>query len=705
MKHYQLKVRYRMYLIVLVIACCFQAKAQAPYHVWAKSMGGAGNESPEGVATDTAGNVYITGYFYSGSADFDPGTPVAELIPNGANDMFIAKYDPQGNYLWANAIGGTGSDYSRAIGVDGAGNIYITGNFQDTVDFDPGPGTQRLVATPGKSDMFIAKYNPGGDFIWVKQIGAGATSIGMAVDAAGNMYITGELTATVDFDPAATVNAVPTSGGSDVFVAKYDSSGSHQWAFHAGNSNSARPDGGAAIALDNAGNVYVTGYFYSKADFDPSPAPADTANLTSNGGIGDIFVAKYSNSGSYIWAKNLGGTGRDEGHGIAVDAAGNVYVTGHFIGKADFNPGTAPADTVYLVSNNNSADIFLAKLNSSGNYVWAHSIFCKGSSDEGNGVAADAAGDVYLTGIFTDTAYFDQGAGTSGLVANGGSDILVARYDAAGNNIWAKNFGGSASTGTLEQGIAITLNTAGDAVITGIYQDTADFDPGPGTDTLKSQGGAEIFMLRLSEHCEIYTNFTERACDSFRFNGVTYTATGIYVDTFASALLCDSIVTLDLTVYSTPQAAVTKNGSTLTADSAGGYHWLDCDNGRLVPEAGSRSYTPPRTGNYAVIMTTNGCSDTSDCVSVEGTGIGEIAAGQQAWLYPNPFRDRLTIETGHALKNGTIRVIRTTGQLLLEQKGQQGTLFTVDMSKFPAGIYFVEISEGTQTFRMKAVRE
>ncbi len=690
-------------LLPLIMVCCFQAQAQPPHHVWAKSMGGPGNEAVNGMVMDTAGNIFITGYFYSGGADFDPGTGIAELEGKGGNDIFIARYDPQGNYVWAASVGGLRDQYSEAIGVDAAGNIYITGRFQDTVDFDPGTGTAELIATGNNFDRFIAKYDGQGNYIWAKQLSNTATNLDMAVDAAGNMHITGYFTGTTDFNPASGVtNNLVSKGSADIFIAKYDSSGNYVWAYNMGSNNTSRQDRGMGITLDDVGNIYVTGYFFGTADF--ATTGTVPAELVSNGGISDIFLAKYDNNGNYIWAKGLGGLGRDEGNGIAVDAAGNVYVTGYHIGKADFNPATGAADTFYLYGNS-SSDVFVAKYDNAGNYVWARGIASKGG-DAGNSVAVNAAGDVYVTGDFSDTAYFSHGGSPAELIPNGGNnDIFIATYDAAGNYIWAKNFGGAPAHTLSESGVVIMLDAAGDAIIAGRYLDSADFDPGTGEAMLVSEGGAEIFLLKLSEHCTLYTNFLETTCDSFLFNGVTYTATGIYADTFTSVGLCDSIVTLDLTVYTTPEATVTASGSVLTASEGDGYHWLNCDNGTPVPEAGSRSYTAIQSGRYAVIVTNNSCSDTSECVSVIGTGISETEAGHNIQLYPNPVHDLVTIQAEPALTNATIRLISITGQLLLDQPNRQGSVITLDLGRFPAGVYFVEISTEGKTARMKLVKE
>ncbi|MDQ1256134.1 MAG: hypothetical protein QG656_730, partial [Candidatus Hydrogenedentes bacterium] len=182
------------------------------------------------------------------------------------------------------------------------------------------------------------------------------------------------------------------------------------------------------ITLDNAGNVYATGYFRSTADFDPGPG---IFNLTSAGGI-DVFVSKLNSTGVFVWAKAMGGTGNDFGEGIAVDSAGNVYTRGRFLGTVDFDPGAG----IFNLTQAGSSDLFVSKLDSGGNFVWAKRM--GGSSiGDGDGIAVDSAGNVYTTGWFLGTVDFDPGPGTFNLTS-AGNDIFVSKLDSAGNFVWAK---------------------------------------------------------------------------------------------------------------------------------------------------------------------------------------------------------------------------------------------------------------------------
>jgi hypothetical protein len=240
------------------------------------------------------------------------------------------------------------------------------------------------------------------------------------------------------------------------------------------------------MTVDASGNVYTTGFFQNTADFDPGTA---TSNLVSAGGF-DVFISKLNNAGDFVWAKQLGGSSSDFGNSIAVDASGNVYTCGFFMSTADFDPGPG-------LSNINSAgnyDVFISKLDAAGAFVWAKGIGGP-DFDQGYSVAADGAGNVYTTGYFTNTVDFDPGSGTSNLVsAAGSSDIFLSKLNAGGDFVWAKKMGGSGS----DYGNALTLDAAGNPCIMGYFNNTVDFDPGPGTADLVSAGADDIFVTKIS---------------------------------------------------------------------------------------------------------------------------------------------------------------------------------------------------------------
>ena len=469
-------------LLPAILLCCITLSAQSQSYEWAKGMGGADNDFGRDLCVDNAGNTYVTGDF-TGTADFDPGPGTVNLVSAGSNDVFFAKYDPQGNLVWARRVGGAASDVGYAIRTDNAGHIYISGYFASApANFDPA-GTANLSGTGGSYDIFFAKYDTAGNYIWARRIGGtGADNAwAMQLDAAGNIYLGGYFWATVDFDPGTPVVNLISSGNYDAYIAKYDSGGNHIWSRRMGGADD---DKTYAIGLDPSGNISATGVFSGTANFNP----AGTANLSS-GGQHDVFVARYDNGGSYTWAKALRSTGDDYGWDVAADPAGNVFVTGYFQNTLDFSPGVGSNTAV----SNGSNDLFIARYDNAGNYVWGKGIGSSGS-DLGMALTLDDSNKVYVTGRFDGTVNFNPGATPANLVSAGSQDVFIAKYDAAGTYAWGIAMGGAGADGAW--GIRKEANAV---YITGDFQQTADFDPDAvRVANLVAAGNSDIFLAKYN---------------------------------------------------------------------------------------------------------------------------------------------------------------------------------------------------------------
>jgi type IX secretion system substrate protein/beta-propeller repeat-containing protein len=254
-------------------------------YVWAVALASADGYS---IAVDAAGNVYTTGYFANASTDFDPGPGTVNLTHAGNADIFVSKLDASGNFVWAKGIGGADAEVGSSLALDATGNIYITGSFQNSVDFDPGAGTNILTSVSGTSDMYVSKLDASGNLVWAKSMGSSSEEdgISLAVDASGNVYTSGYFNGTVDFDPGAgTQNLTAASGTSDVFVSKLDASGNYVWAFQLGNGSDS--EGYWYITVNGNDNVYITGDYSNTVDFDPGAGTQDLAAAGST----DFFIA------------------------------------------------------------------------------------------------------------------------------------------------------------------------------------------------------------------------------------------------------------------------------------------------------------------------------------------------------------------------------------------------------------------------------
>ncbi len=436
--------------------------------------GGVGDDRGAAVAIDEEGYVYVAGSF-QGTADFDIGPGMFILTSVGSFDVFVAKYSTSGTLLWARSMGGTGDDQARDVVVDRAGNVYTTGHFEGTADFDPGPAASNLSALISRG-IFVSKLDSAGNFVWADKVGGFSSDedgLSLALGADGSVYYGGHFFEG-DFDPGDGFTWL--YGGPSAFISRLDAAGGFLWArmFLTQDGSNATASG---VAVDSAGNVYVTGRFRGTVDFDPGPG---SCNLTSNGDF-DVFVAKLNAAGNFVWAHALGGAGSDWGMEIVVDDAGDAYTTGHFSGTVDFDPG--PGED--RLTSAGGEDIFVSKWDAAGNHVWARALGGTGD-DQGNDVALDRSGGIYTTGYYDATVVGDPGGGTgAGVFA-----AFVSQLDPAGNVIASGAMGGDGST----WGIGIAVDGKGTVCTTGAFSGTTDFDSGLGSFALTSAGGLDIFL-------------------------------------------------------------------------------------------------------------------------------------------------------------------------------------------------------------------
>lgn len=506
--------QYIFFLILLVLCQCFyngNISAQVLNASWGHNTGGSSDDRGQGIATDANNNVYVVGHFKGTNIDFNPSMMATDNFSSigGSEDIFLVKYNSAGEFQWAKAIGGnTSTDVDRGLGVavDASGFVYITGQFEgSSADF----GGTLVDASGGAHDIFIAKYNGDGALQWVKNIGGSNDDVGRAIktDAAGNVYVLGEFESTVDFDPSNS-GGEETAAGKDIFLLKLDSDGDFQWVNAFGGSGS--DDGGNDIAIDNSGNVHITGLYTA------------TAAIDFGGGVSlpiasrDIFIIKIDTNGGYSWAAHIGGGSNDEGKGIALDASGNVFVTGYFEGSnIDFNPG---AEVVNL-SSNGDQDAFLLKLNAEGTYQWATNFSLNTSNDEGRGVAVDSNGDIHLAGFVR--ININLGGSTIGSgTGDTQFDFFFAKFDTDGNHL--NSFHIQSENAESPQGIAI--DTDGNILSVGYFSNVGSFNINPNGSSiiLDSNGGNDFYVLKylkpLPEINVTQSTTTVNSGDNVAFN-------------------------------------------------------------------------------------------------------------------------------------------------------------------------------------------
>lgn len=433
----------RTYRLILLILLFGQGISNAQSFQWAKSIQSEGFEEGYDLVTDPDGNTYIAGMLEY-DTDFGNGLILSSA---GVHDIFLAKYSPTGRLVWAKRAGGKGGDKIQSIALDGFGNIFAVGEFEDTCYWE---SIMKTTPGPEVNNMFIAKYDTSGNVTWVKTLSTTGVihsrGYGVSCDESGNVYACGGTKGDTYFEG----NYLFTSNGDyDGTIVKFDSNGNYIWGRRLGGAES---DKAYAIASDRNGFVYVTGYFVGTAEFSSS------VDLNGNGHT-EIFLAKYNaDNGNLDWAKMAGDTGFDRGWDVMVNINGNIVITG------EFQTGYFGTNQAYSRGNQ---DMFVAAYDSNGDNLWA--VDGGGVEDDiGRGITHDNAGNVIVVGDYAVAGIFTPDT----IYGNGFADIFIASYSADGQNLnWIRSAGGLDS----DRGRGVGVDNANNVYVCGEFIDSIRF--------------------------------------------------------------------------------------------------------------------------------------------------------------------------------------------------------------------------------------
>ncbi|MBL7899820.1 MAG: SBBP repeat-containing protein [Crocinitomicaceae bacterium] len=698
---------------------------------WCKTITGSSNVVVEDMAIDNNYNVISTGMFF-GEVDLDPGIGIYSATDLGAGDIYIQKLDANGNFMWAKTIGGIGDDESYGVSIDENGNIYVTGSFEDTVDFDSGSAVFNLACL--YSDAFILKLDSDGNFLWAgsfQSLNSVVSCYDVAVDTTNDfIYLVGGFSGITDFDPGPGNYFLPYP--SPAFVIKLDLSGNLISVFSLEGSWSVY---GHSVTLDDSSNVYISGDYTGDIDFDPGPG----SNLLSAGPSNDAFILKLNSDGDFLWAKTFGGTDQVHAYDVIVDSLQSVYITGAFKGTTDLNPGIGTAN----YSSLGLTDIYLVKLDSIGNFLWAETLGSPGA-EWGRDLGVLNNGDVFIAGEFQTTVDFDPGTSNFNLSSAGSRDIFIQRLNATGNFIWAGRIG-SAIGADLVKDFAIKDDFI---YVTGYFQGNADLDP---TDSLLIIMAPDIksgfveklnicylpdtpsFFFTSVSYCEGDSlnlglpignlnsadnwHWYQGTCggveigqgDSIWVSPITPTEYFVRAEgTCITEQVCSSILisqypSLNVTFLTTDEIIGNDGSIDLTLTGTGApyiFNWT----GPMGFVSSLEDLSGLTSGIYTVeIIDTYGCNEVINIAVA--SQLGNHIYDNFVTLYPNPGNGLVKVDFAYPVLSPVNIIVRDFQGRIIVENYLFGDLVWIDLTQFVNGVYAIEILCPTEKYDFCYIKE
>ncbi len=543
---------------------------------------------------------------------------------------------------WVHALGGPLYDNGQAVATDSQNNVYVTGTFSGTADFDPGTGTA-YINSGADQNVFIQKLSPDGNFIWAKIFPAGNSTIvtSITVDPSDHVILGGRFTGTMVFPTVDSTSTISSPGQADAYIVKLNAGGQFVWARSFGNPNDTanNSDQINALKTDASGNIYSSGHFYGAADFDPSPM--GTVILTATGTNMDIFIQKLSPGGDLIWAKKIG-AGSSEGSASMSIYQNTLLLTGFFQQTVDFDPSASNTS----LSSQGYADIFLLSLTTDGDFNQVKQ-FGSVFNDKGVDLITDPSGAIYLTGIFDAAIDLDPGTGTNSVTPASGTDFFVLKLTPSADFSWAKTFAGT----YYKYSRALAYHPDNGIVVTGIFGDSVHFDPGNPAGSFSS-AQEDIFLVYLDPN------------GNYIWSG-TYGNQGILDQDYVNGIAVDNLGG----IYST--------GRFVDAVD------FDCGPGveTLTPSGPSDIYIQKLNGKT---------------LSIISHSVADFK------LYPNPASQQLFISAA-SLNNCRVTICNSLGMIVLE-KELSGTESQLDIQNLSPGSYVVNLTNESGSTHQRMVK-
>jgi hypothetical protein len=420
---------------------------------WGRLYGDADSQGGDDIAVDSAGNILVVGT-YHGQINFGNQLQTSA----GGKDIFVAKLNPEGEFVWSRSVGDAGNQFAAGVAVDSSDSVLVLGHFDGYADFGGGP-----VMSAGLHDIVVAKLTSEGNPTWTKGFGSPdeETSYAIDVDASDNIFITGFAASNIDFGGSSLM------GSNGLVVAKLSPTGQHIYSDRFDTTAEAVIGG---IAADASGSLVITGTFGGSLDFKES---VEMTGIEDR----DLFLAKLNPAGALVFSQAFGDDKHQLGRAVALDASGSIFIAADLFGSAD-------VDDITLTSEG-AEDVLLVKLDPNGDRLWGKR-FGGMDGQKVTDITVDGSGNIVLIGTFRESVDFGGGL----LKSAGSDDIFIAKLDSEGGHIWSRSFG----DGAAQAAAAVAVDPSEYPIMTGEIFGSVELGAGP----LESAGSNDVVVVKLS---------------------------------------------------------------------------------------------------------------------------------------------------------------------------------------------------------------
>lgn len=644
----------------------FLAKYDSAFNVqFIYTFGGTHQDDITDFDFDSQGNIIVTALFKD-SADLDPGPGKNMIYSQQWLGIVVMKLNSSGQLLWHFELGSRLGVTSGGVAVDASDNIYVFGNYLDSIDLDPGLNNVIQHSTNSR-DIFVAKYDSGGNYLNHINLGGMLQEFGSSIEFSDSnfIYLFGSYRDTIDFDPGLAQYKIGSSHQQDLFFAKYDTSFNLIWAKSIGGQDDQQSH---ELVLDDSDNLYIVGNYRGSMDLDPGPQ----TNLVSPVGSFDIYYAKYNTNGDYQWGGSFGGNDYDYGYGIDASDTAYVYVTGYFIGSMDANPGPSFNN---ISAYGGQSNAFITQLRSDGSYVRTTQFGTSAPGDNVSDVLGISGHRALFCGSYSHNTDIDPTDDTVIISSQGSYDGLMSEYLMCEAET-------SLDSITICQG-SLYVFPDGDTSSLPIV-DTSEF--------LNRFLCDSFIVTYLSVDSFYLIHRTEEMCfgDTFMFPDSSTSANSI-IDTsyFYSSRGCDSLIVTNLEVTRLDTSLQIAANLLISNEEHGSYQWLICDSSfAIVIGENDSVFEATMNGHYAVALSFNGCHDTSGCYEIQNIGIRRIKPESEFEFYPNPTQNQIFFKCEPTYIGKEFFLTDNQGRVLLTFTPEFSNV-RVDLSEIESGIYYI----------------